>query len=105
MGGFNMPDGNNSGLHDDEPRPEPKRARWPEHLPGIEVLRIAVRMLNDNRESCNQRFTAEELLRIVAAWRASGWDIMPDQWSEKQLRAAAKRGIIPTFNDDGSPTC
>jgi hypothetical protein len=67
---------------------------------GVDQLRLAVSILNANDESVNQRFTAEELLRIVEASLASGWDIMPDQWSRKQLEAAAKNGTVPTFTEE-----
>lgn len=72
-------------------------------MTGIEELRAAVAFFDTCRESFNMAtgdkdrdWTAEQLLKLWRAMRASGWDISPDQWTDKQLKQAL-RGIAPDF--------
>jgi hypothetical protein len=69
---------------------------------GIDVLRRAVRILNDNNEEFNQQYTPDQLLRIVEALMRSTHDIMPDQWTDKQVRHAIYNGFAPTWDDEGN---
>jgi hypothetical protein len=69
---------------------------------GPDELRKAARLIGMCRESFNQRFTAEELLKLARACWASEWDFTPDQWTEEQVQAALK-GEVPRWNDDESP--
>jgi hypothetical protein len=66
---------------------------------GMEKLRIAVNALNYCRESFLDQFTSEELLKIHAAWTASGWDIFPDQWTARQVQEALQ-GTPPKWTDE-----
>lgn len=63
---------------------------------GAEELRLIVRNMDNCNESFNDRFTAEELIKIGRAWLASEWDISPDEWHEEQVQDALK-GIPPKF--------
>lgn len=69
---------------------------------GIEHLRYAVRLFDACRESWVQRFTEVQLIAIAHAMAGSEWDIYPDAWTEKQV-VGALRGVVPQFNDDGTP--
>jgi len=73
-------------------------------LTGVELLRFAVKYLSYNTESVNQRFSAIELLNIAECARAAEWDMYPDQWTEKQLREAAKHRMVPDWSDESTPT-
>lgn len=72
-------------------------------LTGIDQLRAAVAAFNGCNESFLQRYDANDLLKLWRAWRASEWDIYPDQWSARQLRDAICLGKPPRFNADDSP--
>lgn len=73
---------------------------------GIEELRGAVRLFDWCNESFNwserDPFTAEQLLAIYRAYRASGWDIFPDRWAWRQVEEAL-RGIPPQWDKDEQP--
>lgn len=64
-------------------------------MTGIEKLRRAVTLFSNCTETFNERWTADELLKIYAAYHASGWDITPDQWSDDQLMAALRAVVLP----------
>lgn len=69
---------------------------------GILELRSALHVFNGCREGFLQRFTAEELIRIYRAYRASAYMILPDMWSAEQLAAAAAFECPPGWDSDGS---
>lgn len=69
-------------------------------LTGIEKLRAAVRAFGAVNETFLSHFTPLQLLRLHAAWRACGWDFFPDQWEVRQALAAARRGVVPEFEED-----
>ncbi len=71
-------------------------------VPGCDELRRIVRAMDDTREGFNQRFTAEQLVRIFRAMFASGWDIYPDTWPAWMVKAAL-RGVVPKFDDNEQP--
>lgn len=71
---------------------------------GISLLRYAAHMLDRNNEGINQRFTAEELLRIASACERSGWDFMPDEWTARQLEEAATKGTVPQWIENPETT-
>lgn len=64
---------------------------------GIDLLRYAVKLFESNNESINQRFSAEELLRIADCMQKCEWDIWPDQWTERQLQECIQFGIVPQW--------
>ncbi len=66
-------------------------------MTGIEELRAAVNYLSFNEESCNEKFTAQELLNIASAGRLSKYDVFPDQWEKRQLTEAAKDATVPDW--------
>jgi hypothetical protein len=70
---------------------------------GIDQLRRAVRLLDYCIESFNQEYSAEDLLKIVDAHSQSTHDIMPDQWTEKQLRDAVCMNKAPDWDDKEQP--
>jgi hypothetical protein len=49
------------------------------------------------------RWTAEEWCRLYDAYKASGWDITPDEWTEWQVRDALWFGIAPDWDENGEP--
>lgn len=72
-------------------------------LTGIEEMREAVALFNGCVESFNQRFDAEQLLRIYRAYKLSEWDYSPDRWAWYQVERAAEDGAMPRWDDDGKP--
>jgi len=66
-------------------------------------LRLLVRNFGDCNESFLDGFTVPELVRLHRAMIASGWDILPDRWTARQVKEAL-RGIVPTWGDDEKPT-
>lgn len=70
--------------------------RGPHRLTGAEELRKAVNVINNMRESFNDRYTAAQLLTLWRAFHACEWDIAPDEWSQRQIYEAL-RGIVPQF--------
>lgn len=71
-------------------------------LTGIEKLRRAVNILDGCNESFNQRFTQEQLLKLVEIHLAGDWLFTPDEWSEQQI-SEALAGIVPDWNHDETP--
>lgn len=57
---------------------------------GIDVLRGAIAMANACNESFNQRFSTCELIELYNAYKRSAWDILPDRWTESEVKAALK---------------
>lgn len=68
-------------------------------MDGIDRLRGAASYFNWCNESFNQRYTAEELLKIYAVGMVCGWDVYPDQWTRQQCEAAIKEGKLPKFEE------
>lgn len=66
---------------------------------GVSLLRYAAQLFDQCNEGVNQLFTAEELLRIASACERTGWDMLPDQWTPRQLQEAAARGRIPEWRE------
>lgn len=73
-----------------------KREKF-EKLDGIDILRNAVGYFNTCRESFNQRYTAEQLIKIYTAGVLGEWDVYPDQWTNQQVDAAINEGKSPKF--------
>lgn len=73
-------------------------------MTGIEELRRAVNLFGNTREDFNTDYTAEELIKIYRAYKASGWDITPDEWTQKQVDHALRKGRAPSWDDNGNPT-
>ncbi len=74
-----------------------KQASVRESESGAEKLRRVVRHLNHCRESAIDGFSAEQLLILVRAVWASGWDVWIDQLTEDQCRAALAKREVPEF--------
>ena len=70
---------------------------------GIDFLRRAVKVLDSNNEGFNQRYTADELLRIVEVMTRCEWLFYPDQWSGPQVKAALQCAIAPRWDDQERP--
>ena len=64
---------------------------------GIELLRYAVKLLDDCREDFNTRYSAAELLRMAEAMPRLEWDMWPDQWDQRQIREFLEGGHIPDW--------
>lgn len=69
---------------------------------GIDLLRISVNIFNNCNETFNQKFTMEELCKIVKAHLNSKWDIYPDDWSKEQIKAALENGTSPDWIETSS---
>lgn len=69
----------------------------------IDGLRSMVNLFNNCNETFNQRFTIEDLVKLYKAYKASEWDIPPDQWTEFQVRAALKYGTPPEWDENENP--
>lgn len=69
---------------------------------GAEELRAVVSIIDGLRESFNDRFTAEQLLKLVRMHWASEWDIPPDEWTPRQIRESL-RGKPPRWDDGERP--
>lgn len=66
-------------------------------LLGVDELRRMVRNFNNCRESFNQAFSLENLVRLHRAWMASGVDIHPDEWTGAQVYDAIE-GYVPQWD-------
>jgi hypothetical protein len=64
---------------------------------GADELRRIVRVLGCSRESALDGFTSEQLIAIVRACWASGWDVYVDDLSSDQCRAILDVGEVPAF--------
>ena len=62
-----------------------------------EELRRAVRVIDRMRESFNQEYTAQELLRLMVVCWACDWDVLPDEWTAQQCGEALAHGAVPRF--------
>jgi hypothetical protein len=69
---------------------------------GIDALRAAVRAFGNCNETFNQKHSAENLLKIHAAWKRAEWDIYPDQWTSYQISKALV-GDVPQWDTQGRP--
>ena len=75
----------------------------PEHMGAIERMRDTVKLLNNCGEDFAQRFTEKQLVTLWLAYRACGWDLAPDEWTEFQILMAFK-GHVPNWdNKTGEP--
>lgn len=72
--------------------------------PGIEVLKEAVSRFSCCHTDFVYRYTVKELLKISDAWGRSGWDIVADQWTTRQLNEAIELDRAPTWDDNEKPT-
>lgn len=64
---------------------------------GIDLLRYAVRLLDDCNETFNQRWSASQLIRIAEAMQKCEWDFFPHQWTERQKQECVQFGITPQW--------
>lgn len=71
-------------------------------LSGAEELRLCISNMNTTNESFNDRYSAEQLIQINRMLVLSGWDIYPDQWTQRQVREALA-GTPPRFDDNERP--
>jgi len=67
------------------------------HPFAIDELRHMVRNFGNVNENFLAHHSTAELLQIHRAWLASGWDISPEAWTDRQVREA-KRGIVPRWD-------
>jgi len=73
-----------------------------EVLTGAEEIRLLRSNMDATAESFNDRFTAAQLLQINRMLVLCEWDVMPDQWSARQVREALK-GKPPRFDEQMRP--
>jgi len=66
---------------------------------GADEMRRAVRVLGCCRETDLEPYTAEQLLKLVRACWASGWDVYVSDLSAEQCVAAIDLGEVPAFFD------
>lgn len=50
-----------------------------------------------------QRWTAEEWLKLYDAYKVIDWDFTPDEWTEQQV-ADALAGLVPQWDDNENPS-
>lgn len=60
-------------------------------------LRRAARMIELMPLSFVEQYTAQELLRLMTVCWASDWDVLPDDWTGKQVARALLDGAVPQF--------
>ncbi len=72
-------------------------------LSGIEEIRRARNVFATCIETFNDRYTAEELIKIYRAYRASNHDILPDMWETRQLERAILLGHAPSWDLERRP--
>ena len=72
-------------------------------LGGADLLRRIVANMDDTPEWFNDRYTAEELVRIYTAHLATDWDMGPHRWASAQVAEAARAGVVPKFDNEGRP--
>jgi hypothetical protein len=67
---------------------------------GPDDLRAACNLAGNTRDA--ERWTAEEWLRLLRAYRASEWDYTPDEWTDRQVAEALHpiAPLAPRFSDD-----
>lgn len=67
---------------------------------GIEELAEVQRILGLDfaLEDIVEDMTAEQILTLIRACRASGSDVLPSDLSHAQIEAAARRGEVPCFH-------
>lgn len=64
---------------------------------GIDELRGAVALFGNCNETFNQRFTADQLVALWRAYKASEWDFTPDRWQPRQVEEALA-GKVPEWD-------
>lgn len=72
-------------------------------MSGAEELICAAQLARNCSLTFTDRFRAEELLKLWRAYRASGWDITPDRWAERQVLQVIDHGIVPRWDADQRP--
>jgi hypothetical protein len=72
-------------------------------MSGIDFIRNMVGAFDYCNENFISQYSPEELIAIRKAWIACEWDIMPDQWTVRQVEDAIHEGKVPRFDDDGEP--
>jgi hypothetical protein len=73
-----------------------------DNLSGIDLLRLIVRNADHTRESFWDDKTPEQIVQIGRMLLSSGWDIYPDEWTERQVQEALA-GKPPRWNRDEEP--
>ena len=76
-------------------------AEW-DAMSGADQLRLIASNIDCTNETFNGRYSADQLLKIFRALVLSEWDIMPDCWTQRQIREALK-GKPPKFDDRERP--
>ena len=61
---------------------------------GIDELRTLLNILNNSRDSALEHFTAEQLINIARACRASEWDITLEYLMFNERKYAAEHGTL-----------
>jgi len=68
----------------------------------IDMLRQLVNAFNQCQEFAIDSLTIPELINIYHCWMRCGWDIYPDEWTDKQIKEA-KQGICPDWTESLTP--
>jgi len=68
-------------------------------LAGVELIRAIADMSRWTSEDFWAGKTAEQVIAIGRAHRASEWDFLPDQWSPRQVEEALE-GIVPRWGGE-----
>lgn len=68
----------------------------------IEEMRDIVNAFSWCPDGFNYRWSFEQLITLRRAWRKSEWDILPVDWTARQLREALD-GVVPQWDDEENP--
>ncbi len=71
--------------------------------PKLDDLRDLVRWCNGQREGFIGEFKLPELIKLFNACQLSAWSFFPDQWTDRQVKAAIKRDEVPDWHEEGRP--
>lgn len=69
---------------------------------GADELRYAVQVINSQPENFNDKYTAEQLLKLARAYMVDETAPYPAFWTERQIRDAL-RGKAPQWNANMKP--
>jgi hypothetical protein len=73
-----------------------------ERMTGAEQLRLIVSNIDHMSETFLDMYTLEEIVQLYRMCLLSGFDVYPDQWTRRQVRAALQ-GIPPSWDNDEKP--
>lgn len=70
-----------------------------EKLSGANLLRRTANIIKNCNETFNQRFNAEDWIKLGQAFIDSEYDILPDAWSEEQIKECLTFRATPKWQE------